>query len=187
MTERSGDSYCGNYCGACDLRTAGETGRKTRFAAFWDGETLRRFWDRQGTPITDPKQLEIRCGGCKSEDVFVNCGACKLRACARSRRVEHCSDCSDYPCSLYRDFQRLGSLLPHVGLCPGNLEAVRVAGAERWLAEQKERWRCLDCGTPFAWYADACCSCGRKLGDRAFRFSVLRSFIMKLGIRFMRP
>lgn len=187
MSERGGDSYCGVYCGACDVRLAGETGRKTRFAAFWDEGTLRRFRERQGTPITSPDQLRLRCGGCKSEEVFVNCATCKLRACARGRRLEHCSDCADYPCTLYRSFQKSGSLLPHVGLCPGNLEAIKAGGVERWLAEQARRWRCPGCGAPFAWYADACSSCGRKLGDRAFRFSAFRGFVMKVGIRFMRP
>lgn len=54
MAERAGDSYCGIYCGACDIRLAGETGRKTRFAAFWDERTLRLFRERQGTPILRP-------------------------------------------------------------------------------------------------------------------------------------
>lgn len=186
MSERSGDSYCGIYCGACDIRLAGETGKKTRLAAFWDEDTLRRFRERQGTPITHPDQLRLRCGGCKSDEVFVNCGACRLRACARERRVEHCSDCAEYPCALYRKFQQAAALLPHVGLCAGNLAAIRAAGVERWLAEQGARWGCPDCGAPFPWYADACAACGRQLGDRAFRFSALRSFLMKLGIRFAR-
>ena len=185
MSERTGDSYCFIYCGACDVRLAGETGRKTRFAAFWDEETLRRFRERQGTPVTGPEQLRLRCGGCKSDDVFVNCGACELRACARERRVEHCIDCGDYPCALYQGFRKAGSLLPHMAACAANLEVIRTAGVERWIADQAERWRCPECRAPFAWYADACGSCGRKLGDRAFRFSAVRSFLMKLGIRFL--
>jgi hypothetical protein len=187
MSDRSGDSYCGVYCGACDIRLAGETGHKSRFAAFWDEATLRRFRERQGTPITSPDQLRLHCRGCKSDEVFVNCAACAVRACARDRRVERCSECSEYPCARYRGFQKAGAVLPHVGLCPGNLEAIRAAGVERWLGEQRERWRCPGCGAPFAWYADACTACGRELRDRAFRFSALRSFVMKLGIRLMRP
>ena len=88
---------------------------------------------------------------------------------------------------LYRGFQKVGATLPHVGLCQGNLETVRTHGVERWLAEQAERWRCPECGAPFSWYAETCGGCGRGLRDRAFRFSPLRSLIMKLGIRLARP
>lgn len=185
MSERSGDSYCGIYCGACDIRLAGETGRKSRFAAFWDEGTLRRFRERQGTPITSPEQLRLRCSGCKSDDVFVNCGACQLRACARERRVEHCSDCSEYPCATYRGFLSAGSILPHVSHCQANLEAIRAVGVERWTEDQAERWRCPECRAPFSWYAETCGSCGKALGDRSFRFSALRALVMRLGIRFL--
>lgn len=185
MSERSGDSYCGIYCGACDIRLAGETGRRSRFAAFWDEGTLRRFRERQGTPVTSPEQLRLRCSGCKSDDVFVNCGACQLRACARERRVEHCSDCGEFPCATYEGFRRSGAVLPHVALCVANLEAIRSAGVERWTADQQERWRCPACGAPFSWYAEACGACGRNLRDRAFRFSAIRAFVMWLGIRFL--
>jgi hypothetical protein len=187
MSDRSGDSYCGIYCGACDIRLAGETGRKSRFADFWSEKRLRRFREAQGSPVTNPEQLRLRCSGCKSDDVFVNCGACKLRACARGRRLDHCSDCAEYPCALYRGFLRAGSMLPHVRLCPGNLESVRTRGVERWLAEQAERWRCPDCGALFSWYAETCGGCGRRLRERTFRFSALRSLIMKVGIRLARP
>jgi hypothetical protein len=185
MSERSVDSYCGLFCGACDIRLAGETGRKSRFAAFWDEGTLRRFRERQGTPIVSPEQLRLRCSGCKSDDVFVNCGACQLRACARERLVAHCSDCGEYPCALYEGFRKAASILPHTACCADNLEAIRAAGVARWTADQEERWHCPECGAPFSWYAEACGSCGRNLGDRAFRFSAVRAFVMKLAIRFL--
>lgn len=185
MNDRSGDSYCGIYCGACDIRLAGETGRKSRFAAFWDEETLRAFRARQGTPITSPEQLRLQCRGCKSDDIFVNCGACQVRACARGRSVAHCSDCADYPCAIYEGFRKAGAILPHTGSCEANLQAIRAVGVERWEADQGARWRCPECGAPFSWYADTCGSCGKDLRDRTFRFSAVRALVMRLGIRFL--
>lgn len=187
MGGRGGDSYCGIYCGACDIRLAGETGRKSRFAAFWDEGTLRRFRQRQGTPITNPEQLRLRCSGCKSDDVFVNCGACAMRACARERRVEHCSDCGEYPCATVVGFRKAAALLPHVAACAPNLRAIRTSGVARWIADQEARWRCPECLAPFSWYAEGCGSCGRDLRDRTFRFSALRALVMRLGIRFGKP
>src|SRR5512133_2009336 len=89
----SGDSYCGIYCGACDIRLAGETGHKTPFAAFWTPNTIRLALKARGLtpPVGEP--LALRCGGCKSADRFVNCRDCKIRECAVGRKVEHCREC----------------------------------------------------------------------------------------------
>jgi hypothetical protein len=37
------DSYCGIYCGACDIMMTYKTGRKHKLATFWDESTVRTF------------------------------------------------------------------------------------------------------------------------------------------------
>ncbi|WP_366946827.1 DUF3795 domain-containing protein [Desulfosporosinus nitroreducens] len=38
-----------------------------------------------------------KCDGCKSNNLFINCKHCKIRACAINRKVEHCNECNQYP------------------------------------------------------------------------------------------
>ncbi len=187
MVTRSGDSYCGIYCDGCDIRLAGETGKKTRFADFWNEPTILAFHKAQGHPVPGGAALKLHCDGCKSEEPFVNCRTCKIRACARGRNVEHCSACADFPCETYRGWRRAGTFLPHVDLCTGNLQTIESAGTDRWLAEQDERWRCPRCKARFAWYSDACPSCGQDVSDRTFRISAVKMLFLRLALTLTRP
>jgi predicted RNA-binding Zn-ribbon protein involved in translation (DUF1610 family) len=127
--------------------------------------------------------LELRCGGCKSDVRFVNCRDCALRACAEERKVARCSECADFPCASYRNWRKSAALLPHVGACEANLETIRSAGAERWLAEQDARWSCPACGARIAWYSETCGACGAGVRERTFRLSPVRTFLLKLALR----
>ena len=60
VNERSGDSYCGIYCQACDIRLAGETGQKTRLATFWNEPTIRAFLRAQGRAVPDAGAMQLR-------------------------------------------------------------------------------------------------------------------------------
>jgi hypothetical protein len=158
------DTYCGIYCGACSIRRHGETGRGDPFVAC----------------CGDIPAAELACGGCKSGSVYAGCRVCTFRDCAAARGVAHCVECADYPCREYRRWGSLSRLLPHVGEAPGNLEAVRRDGVEGWLAAERLRWSCPECGAPFSWYAATCSACGRSLQGRAHELNVLRRFFCRL-------
>ncbi|WP_427846332.1 DUF3795 domain-containing protein [Desulfosporosinus lacus] len=38
-----------------------------------------------------------KCNGCKSNNLFINCKHCVIRACAINPKVEHCNECNQYP------------------------------------------------------------------------------------------
>ncbi len=92
-----GDSYCGIFCGACSVARHGETGRGDAFTACLGSVTAK----------------DLACGGCKSDALYAGCRSCRLRECAVARHVEHCVDCADYPCRIYRGWQSAGRILPH--------------------------------------------------------------------------
>ncbi len=109
---------------------------------------------------------EIRCDGCRSSDVFVNCGNCLLRTCAASRGIEFCIDCREFPCAEYRRIASFGSSLPpHFLVIVRNLAEIREKGADEWRRLQVERWTCPDCGAPYSWYAERC-ACGTDVSRR---------------------
>jgi hypothetical protein len=149
------DTYCGIYCGACSITLRGTTGHADAFAACLGAV---------------PKQ-DLACDGCKSDAVYAGCRTCRVRPCAQERGVTHCADCADYPCTLYRGWQSLAKVLGHVTEAPRSLESICRDGVDAWLAAQKRRWSCPDCGAPISWYARACHQCGRKLSSKAYALS----------------
>ena len=158
------DSYCGLYCGACDILQAYRHGLETQRTPEWS-DLPERF--RKHLPA---QNADIRCHGCKSDTVFRGCARCPMRSCARKRgNVELCVDCADYPCLRTRLLGlvvRLMSLerkLPHQRVRRANQERIRCVGLAEWLVEQDRRWRCPQCGTLFSWYRATCPQCGREL------------------------
>lgn len=183
VAEFNHDSYCGIYCGACDIHLAYKTGHKDKFASFWTEPVLRAFQKAQGNSGVTNDALRIRCHGCKSDVVFINCTTCKIRSCAIDRKIEHCIDCKEYPCPHHLGMRKGAALLPHVKSNHHNLEAIRKAGAEQWLGQQEELWKCPGCQTSFGWYSDVCRTCGKKLTGLSFKFSPVKAFLLKFGIR----
>ncbi len=164
MDKFNPDTCCGIYCGACSIVMHGKTGRADRFAVCLGSV---------------PKE-DLACGGCKSDNVYAGCSTCSLRRCARERGVAHCVDCADYPCKRYRQWRSVAKLLPHSREAAANLEAIKRDGVVPWLAAQKRRWSCPDCGSPFSWYAPKCCKCGRSLVSQTYRLSGWRRLLCRL-------
>ncbi|HOX47796.1 MAG TPA: DUF3795 domain-containing protein [Spirochaetia bacterium] len=148
------DSYCGIYCGACDILAACRRGEPGAFSAYLKERV--------------PPAGDWRCKGCKSDEVFGNCARCPIRACARERGLESCAACPEFPCAAYSrpDAERLLAELPHLKLNAGNLAAIAERGVEAWLRGQEELWRCPECGAPDSWYAETCPVCGASLAGR---------------------
>jgi len=161
------DTYCGIYCGACSIAMYGKTGHADRFA----------------TCLGSVPREELICGGCKSDNVYAGCSICSLRDCAREKNVEHCIDCTDYPCARYSKWQSTAKLLPHTHESASSLETIRRDGIDRWLDAQKKRWLCPDCGMSFSWYASVCNKCGHTLEYKAYTLSRWK----KLLCRFILP
>ncbi len=175
------DSYCGIYCGACDIMMAYQTGRKTAFASFWKESTVKKIQRAMGIAYDETSPFELACHGCKSDSLFVNCRVCKIRTCAMEKKVDHCVDCGEYPCGLFTEWQKVKLLLPHLKQVPDNLESIKKEGVNRWLSEQEKRWKCPECRTGFSWYSAKCHNCGHDLKRYTSRFSILRSGFMKLA------
>ncbi len=143
------DSYCGLYCGACSVLKAYQTGSKDDLAVF--------FGDEAG--------LELKCCGCKSDTVFSNCVNCQIRYCAADKKVEHCIECKEYPCSLLSpdNLKYMTDRVPHVCLTSQGLLAIQEVGLDQWLADQAIKWKCPECQTDFSWYTAQCSKCGKDL------------------------
>jgi hypothetical protein len=136
------DGYCGLYCGACPHFLASENGTLEQLAA--EKNTLPE---------------NIRCHGCKSAVVSGWCSICTLKQCARSKGLEFCDACDQYPCTDLQAFID-DPLYPYHQLVPQDLKTIRQKGLEVWLTEQDARWRCPACGNKHSWHDTICPVCG---------------------------
>ena len=162
MNEFRYDTYCGLYCGACDILAAYKKSQEQHTLPQWNAlpETIQ-----QHIP-----QADIICYGCKSDTVFAGCRKCPIRKCARKKKgIESCLDCQKYPClihhisKLVKTIMRLEKKLPHLKITPKNLATIQQKGIRVWLEEQQHTWQCPDCQTHFTWYQQECSQCGKNL------------------------
>jgi len=140
------DTYCGLNCGACQTLMANEQGDKQ--------------WLEAAAKQRNVEPEDLRCYGCKTEVTAVYCTNCRMRACAREKGLEFCSECPDYPCETLSSFRN--DAAPHHSTIFKNLERIKEIGPEEWLEEQKRRWSCPECGTRFGWYSEKCSDCGAE-------------------------
>lgn len=130
--------FCGDYCGACPLMVASE------------GAT---------------KQSEVKCYGCKPVRPNGKRTNCQIRACALRKGVQNCAQCKEYPCTKLRTYQTSSKSKAdkekpgYTWLAAYNLEQIKAVGAEKWLADQRQRWSCPKCKAHFSWKDETCPKC----------------------------
>src|SRR4030042_6435199 len=103
------DSYCGLYCGACGVIHAVEKGTLEEFAKKWNSTAEK-----------------MECHGCKSDHIAEFSRNCRIRVCARDKRVEFCFECDDYQCERFLDFLEKHAAHPRIHV--GNLERIETGG-----------------------------------------------------------
>lgn len=153
------DSYCGLYCGACEILNLYRASEESGQVPLWD--------DLPGPLRDNIGKADIICRGCSSDTVFAGCAGCKVRECARERGVKACVECRDFPCQRVEALRALipgvRGKLPHTASIFGDAETAKNLGYEAWAEAQRARWHCRDCGAPFTWYQDRCRVCGTDL------------------------
>lgn len=153
------DSYCGLCCGACEILHAYRASLENGTPASWDDlpQQLRRHIPR----------AEVVCRGCRTDTVFAGCRDCRIRDCARVKRVAACVACADFPCAEVERLRvlvdRIKDRLPHATAIFRDPDLARERGHPAWAAAQRARWACPSCGTQFTWYQERCVGCGSAL------------------------
>ena len=104
-----------------------------------------------------------RCLGCRAGDEgkAKSCRACTIRKCEtrQSHESGFCIGCDRFPCPRlkrldvrYRTKYRMSML--------ENLQAIRDAGIEAFVASEQERWACPGCGGLQCVHVPKCIYCG---------------------------
>ena len=182
MSDFNYDSYCGIYCGACDIMMSCKTGNKYKLASFWNEATVKSLHKGLGLKYDDNQPFKTECRGCKSDMQFINCRVCKIRECAINRGIEHCIDCDKYPCDQISGMKKNEIILPHIKDNHSNMITIKEFGTNQWLSEQSTKWKCPDCGMDYAWYSSKCFTCGKDLRKHAHKLTFFHLLLLKIGI-----
>jgi hypothetical protein len=85
-----------------------------------------------------PKEA-IACKGCREQDGkhFHLSHGCATLDCAKSKKVQFCSDCADFPCAYLAPVADLAAERPH-NMKVYNLSRIRKIGLERWIEEAEQ-------------------------------------------------
>jgi hypothetical protein len=137
-------AVCGLYCAGCSVFIASHE----------DPHRLELLAGRWGVPVE-----EMHCDGCRAEIRTPYCRECDLFACAAKRGHAFCGECTDYPCKELDEFR---AERPHRIEIYDNLERIRAAGVDTWMAEMKSRYSCPACSTVNSTYDLKCRSCGHE-------------------------
>ena len=153
MDNRMLVSYCGLYCDLCGARNDTPERARALIATLRQAEMEEwgpgmpdfvEFWRFLNSLAYVPDDKCCRSGKCGAP-------TCAIRSCAKTREIEVCALCSDYPCAKIETFAQSEPLLLHDG------ERIRKIGLEQWIEEQIARKqagfdygrvRCLPCVVP---------------------------------------
>lgn len=103
--EREQACYCGLYCGNCAVKAKVEPAAKVLY------DEMQKLGFEEIMPFfPDGDKFWMFLKGMSTEGVCVSCKAgsgnpgCKVRPCAKEKKVEMCALCESYPCDLFADF-----------------------------------------------------------------------------------
>ncbi|EFK08037.1 conserved hypothetical protein [delta proteobacterium NaphS2] len=135
-------SPCGLYCGVCAIRIAHQDKNekfKERLVNLYKGGTA----DKGTLPNSENLTAEdIHCGGCLSDDLFMHCKQCEIRDCTKEKGIDGCHQCVDFPCSFIDDFSMSVGKKVILRCVPYR----KKVGTEKWMADEKKRYYCPECG-----------------------------------------
>lgn len=140
-------AYCGLYCKSCSVYIASQE----------DPDRLEIIAKK-----INKSAEETRCSGCRSEKLSSHCSACELKACAISKGIQSCSQCSECPCEKLKIFQEK---MPHRAELFESLKFLKDNTAEEWEEKMKKDYSCQRCGKINSPYFIRCITCNELPGN----------------------
>ena len=132
-------AFCGIYCLQCSFRSAYESNDVKHILP------MPSNYDH----LKNMALSEFACEGCKGTNI---CGDCDIRNCAVAKNLNHCAECSAFPCEYIERFQHDGT--PHHEKAVENLYAIKAVGIDAWFSGFVKSLTC-ECGERQSWY----CQC----------------------------
>lgn len=146
---------CGLYCGVCAIYNAHQSnGVKSKKLA------LAIYKRRAGLSSSSDIDIEdIKCDGCRSNNLFVYCKECNIRECADTKGYEGCYQCEDFPCEHIDNFPVPEGRKTILNSIPN----WKKLGTEKWIKAEEAKYTCKECGNKMFRGAIRCQKCRAEL------------------------
>ena len=104
------------------------------------------------------------CAGCLSGEDFKpeHCRKCKIKDCAREKGLTHCFECVDFPCKLVANLERSYNRRYGASLVENSL-FVREHGLAAFMAGERQKYLCPNCGGVISLHDRECGECRTKV------------------------
>lgn len=104
-----------------------------------------------------------RCPGCRVDDNTKPqyCIACKLKNCENLAAINarYCYACDDFPCARLKRLDKRYRTRYGMSMLE-NLAMIKTGGIRQFIRNEKDKWRCPDCGDMICVHKPQCLSCG---------------------------
>lgn len=105
-----------------------------------------------------------KCPGCRGIDIDQPgyCLRCRIKNCERLRKTKpgFCFQCEKFPCARLKQLDKRYRTRYGMSMLE-NLEDIRRLGIRKFLANEKTRWACPECGGTICVHKHRCYSCGK--------------------------
>ena len=102
------------------------------------------------------------CPGCRGDNLnkAKTCAACKIKNCVElaNGNYAYCFSCDHYPCEMIKHIDKRYRTNYGMSMIE-NLENIRQSGIEDFVEQEKNRWRCPECGGTLCVHYAQCPSC----------------------------
>lgn len=143
-------AVCGLYCGACGIYLATQENDTEKILQY--AVVLNQSFD------------ETLCDGCRANRKSAHSSKmCLFVTCVKSKGIEFCGTCNDYPCEEITEFQ---SEMPHRIEILESQNRLKEIGWEKWLFEMNKKFSCSQCNTINSAYDITCRKCENTPGSR---------------------
>jgi hypothetical protein len=152
-------SPCGLYCGVCAIYIATRDNNiklKEGLANLYKGGTSGKGKLPNCENISSN---DIHCGGCLSDDLFMHCHQCEIRACTKEKGYTGCHECDNFPCQHIDNFPMVVGKKVILRSVPYR----REFGTEKWIQDEEVRYICSKCGNRVFRGAMKCNQCKAQL------------------------
>ncbi len=104
------------------------------------------------------------CPGCLLDDVNKpeHCRKCKIKDCAIVKGHTYCFECEDFPCKLIKRLEKSYNQRYNASIISNSL-VVKDKGKDTFMASEREKWTCPDCGGVISLHDRECSACQRKI------------------------
>lgn len=103
------------------------------------------------------------CAGCLNSDAGKpeHCRKCAIKDCVREKGHTYCYECGEYPCKRLKSLEKSYQTRYHASLME-NSKMARELGLTAFMARQKERYTCPNCGGVISLHEGVCTECGTR-------------------------